>query len=483
MGPSMLGPRMVHAALAGVAALLVVHAAISGCDHDEVEHLHAAWLVSQGERPFVDFLEQHHPPAAYLLAPLAHALEGRPRALVLAARLGDLLLLAATIAAFSAMARRIVRDEGAAWPPLLLATCFLFLRNFLEVRPDPWMTALATVALWQWSSYLRGASLASAAFAGLALGGSIAFLQKAFAFAGLLALGTAVASGSDRAAWVRAARGAAILAAGAALPLGAMAFALDRAGMLRDFWFWNYTFNRFYYLKTHFAGPSAWATLGVAFAEDPVLWVAGLAGLWTVFARRLRVEPELALSSAVVVGLLGSLFESRWPFSHNLLLLQPALALLAVRPVEAALRSLRARPAVTALVVLLLLKVAVMAFVYDEGGDSAEVQRKLLAATDPTDLVAVPPPYHPIFRRDAFFFWYVPQNNAVAYLACCREEKCPPGKVDRDLRAWTGAPPRFVYTPAGEPSWAAYGFADHRLEYRSDPGGQLWERRTRTAAK
>src|SRR6202521_5088871 len=132
----MVGARLVHAGLAATFGLLLVHAAISGCDHDEIVHLHVAWLVSNGERPYVDFLEQHHPPAAYLLAPLAHALEGYPRALVFAARSLDLLVLGGTLLAFSAMARRLVRDPRVAWPPLLLAGCFLFLRNSMEVRPD-----------------------------------------------------------------------------------------------------------------------------------------------------------------------------------------------------------------------------------------------------------------------------------------------------------------------------------------------------------
>jgi hypothetical protein len=171
------------------------------------------------------------------------------------------------------------------------------------------------------------------------------------------------------------------------------------------------------------------------------------------------------------------LFQSRWPFGHNLLLLQPCLALLAVRPVETALAAPRTRTAVLVLMGLLVVKVGVMSLVYTEGGNSFEVQQRLLAATGPGDRLAVTPPYHPIFRRDAFFFWYVPQYNAAAYLACCREAGCPEGKVERDLRAWIAAPPRFVYVPPDEPSWTPYRFEDHRSEYRPEAGGALWERR------
>jgi hypothetical protein len=263
---TMLRPRIVHALLAATAAAIVLHAAISGCDHDEVEHLHAAWLVSQGERPFVDFLEQHHPATWYLLAPLARALEERPRAFAFAARCLDLGLIGLTIAAFTAMARRLLRDRSAAWPPLLLAGCFLFLRESMEVRPDPWMAALAAVALWQWTGFLRGGGLASAALAGLALGGSIVFLQKAVAFAALLALGTVFVAGRD---FFRTLKGGAVLTVCAAVPVGILA--LHARPAFREFWFWNYTFNRYYYLQTTFPRPSAWETLGKAVFEDLAL--------------------------------------------------------------------------------------------------------------------------------------------------------------------------------------------------------------------
>src|SRR5207237_6797072 len=124
----------------------------------------------------------------------------------------------------------------------------------------------------------------------------------------------------------------AVLAACAAIPVGAMAILVYRAGFFRDFWFWNYTFNRYFYLKTHFTGPSAWAVTGVAVAENPLLWLAGFAGLAIALRRRLRVEPEIAIASMVVWGLIAWLLQSSWPFSQDLLLLPPSIEVYAVMP-------------------------------------------------------------------------------------------------------------------------------------------------------
>src|ERR1051325_2332738 len=38
-------------------------------DPDEFEHLHAAWLIAQGNLPYVDFFEHHTPWFHFFLAP------------------------------------------------------------------------------------------------------------------------------------------------------------------------------------------------------------------------------------------------------------------------------------------------------------------------------------------------------------------------------------------------------------------------------
>jgi hypothetical protein len=313
------------------------------------------------------------------------------------------------------------------------------------------------------------------AWSGLALGGAIAFLQKAIAFAGLLAIGTALVLGRDFPRWRRALAGAAVLVVCAAVPVALLALRVQRDGAAHDFWFWNYTFDAYYYLETSFPRPSTWVALGDALLEDPLLWIGGAVGLAVAVQKRFRTEPEIVLSAVVVCGLIAVLFRSRWPYTHNLLLVEPCLALLAVRPIESALASRRLGRFVTAFFVVLFAKVSVMTFAYDENAGAAQVQRRILESTSSGDPVAVPPPWHPIFRRDSFFFWYVPEYNALAYGDLCRERPCPEGKAARDDRAWTADPPSVVYVPAEHPNWGPRDFAEHASAYvPAGPG--LWER-------
>ncbi|MBO5441292.1 MAG: hypothetical protein J6A09_01845, partial [Alphaproteobacteria bacterium] len=56
----------------GAALVGILYAAVfSGFQIvDEFEHLHAAWLVSTGKVPYLDFFEHHHPLLWYLSAPI-----------------------------------------------------------------------------------------------------------------------------------------------------------------------------------------------------------------------------------------------------------------------------------------------------------------------------------------------------------------------------------------------------------------------------
>jgi 4-amino-4-deoxy-L-arabinose transferase-like glycosyltransferase len=457
-------------------ALLIFNAVHSGYDHDEIAYLHASWLVSQGQKPFQDFMEHHHPTLLYLLAPLARLLQGSPRGLVFAARLVNLALLAVVLAVFTAVVRPVLRERHAAWPPLLLLGCYFFVRNSMEVRPDPWMNVLCLTGLWQWLVYLRSENrLRHAAFAGLCFGAATAFLPKAVFFAGLVGLGTALAL-PNRAAWKQAARGAALALGVALLPLGALVVALWQLGIWNEFVFWNYVFTPFFYWQTHFDGPSALATLLVGVGENTLLWVGGLWGV-AVAARsvwRRQAEPEVAIAAVVTLGFIVAMFRTRWPFSHNLLLMQPLLALLTAVVLQRIVGT-RLRAAAGVLLLAMVAKVCVLLVVLDEGPAAEAVQRRLLADTALSTPLAVPPPYNPIFRPNAFFFWFNPEYFATAYLELCRLRGEPPRRVEDDRRVWRDHPPIFVYVPEDEPSWAPFEFAQHRGAYFETDLKGLWK--------
>ena len=175
----------------------------------------------------------------------------------------------------------------------------------------------------------------------------------------------------------------------------------------------------------------------------------------------------------MTVGGAVALFLSRWPYGHNLLLVEPMLALLAAVVLDA-LEKERLRVGLQALLLLMVAKVYVLCLVYTESPGAQAVQRRVLAQTQPSTPVAVPPPYNPLFRPNAFYFWLIPGSFVPAYLDWCRLHAARPRQVDEDRRVWRERPPRLVYVASEEPRWTPFEFSLHRSAYVPTDVEGLW---------
>src|SRR5216683_7821192 len=112
----------------GVIGLIGVwHCWFAAYDHDEIEHLHASWLISSGELPFRDFLEQHHPTLWFLAAPIVVKFESVQH-LIFAARLFDAACLVGVLWLVKGLLRRLYPEVPWQFPTLLLLSSFLFVR-------------------------------------------------------------------------------------------------------------------------------------------------------------------------------------------------------------------------------------------------------------------------------------------------------------------------------------------------------------------
>jgi hypothetical protein len=128
--------------------LVIFGIAIQPMDHDEVEHLHCTWLVSQGQVPLRDFW-QHHSPMMYLvLAPLMKLPVDRIY-IPFAAR-GSILLLTLGMAALSwRMARELWGESARPDNWLLGWAAVLVPMELFTPRPDTFATLLVLAGiLW-----------------------------------------------------------------------------------------------------------------------------------------------------------------------------------------------------------------------------------------------------------------------------------------------------------------------------------------------
>jgi hypothetical protein len=449
---------------AALAVLLLVHAYFSQYNHDEIEHLHSAWLMSIGQLPFRDFLEQHHPTIWLLFQPLVRMTQ-RPHALIFGARLFDLGVLFAFCLTLHKLVKRFV-PEGAPWAVLLVLASFTFTRNMILFRPDPLMNLFLYMGILQWVIFLQEERLARAAAAGLFFGLSIAVLQKSIAMIGLVGVASLIVVVRRR----KLIPGALAALVSAALPI-LILFAWVRArGIWPEFWFWNYEFNRFFYTK---------ATLSVQFTvtgnlersiyEDPALWAFGAVGVGRWIKRGID-DARLVLLIAMV-GYFISLGFNKFPFEQYFIVVLPLWAPFAAELFRSPPIYLRV---IAAGMLLILLGIGI-----DVSSNRTQrgLHEYILDHSSGEQTIYVSPPINPIVRQDATFFWY---NGELIGDACAKYEALHPGAIDprllQDAR-WRERPPSLVYLDPKNPTYHPYRWRERAIDFVPSPAADLFLRR------
>jgi hypothetical protein len=253
--------------------------------------------------------------------------------------------------------------------------------------------------------------------------------------------------------------GVAAAAGAALLPLGALAAWVLAQGIWREFWFWNYQFNGFFYTR---------ASLSMQFAvtprlirsvvEDPALWGFGAAGVWRWLRRPKTWDgaDQLRLTLLVTLaGYLALLTLNKFPFEQYFIVFLPLWAPFAAEALTAMPRWLT-RVACAGVVLVTLGQFVDLA----DSGPQRRVQDWLLSHTTPAQTVYASPPHHPIFRRDGSFYWY---NGALIGEACvayahadCSDRYWPPSFVFldplfRSYWPWRWDERAAGFHPSGEP--------------------------------
>jgi hypothetical protein len=468
-------------ALAG--ALVVFHCWTAVYDHDEVEHLHATWMISAGSLPYVDFMEHHHPTLWFLAAPLVGKFHEVPW-LFFSARLACALAFLGTLASVRALIVRAYPRVAWQWPLLLAVSSVIYCRSSLEVRPDTFMMCAWSAGLLAWTSFLARGRLGQAAVAGLCFGAAIAILQKAIVPVALVMLAAAALVVARRVrgqAWRRLAAGAALAAGTTALPILALIAHMQSLGILREFWFWNFPFN--YLLQQVVTNPgfreySVLRNLATAVPTAPVLYAVGLVGLWrcvrALVEGRSRAGYDAATEArdvtlaTVLAGYCVFLFRMRFPDIQYLIVLPPLLAVFAARLLDEVPWSRRdplsgsLRPwlgyALQAGALAVLVVFAIVLAQYPDNRAERAIYAELLRRVPADQTLFAPPPYNPILRRDGAYFWFFATSYYHVYADVCRLTGAPDDKLARDEAMYRASPWAYAWVEGNtqdSASWSA----------------------------
>lgn len=213
-----------------------------GYDADELQHLHIAWRIGQGDLPYRDFFE-HHPPLLYLLiASLFRSFSEADLTVLLLARAIALGVTLITLALLYRLVRRMVSPMTACIGIGAMIALPVFGRSAMELRPDgPGLLAVSGAVLILASGMLPGkmAGGRAAVIAGALIGTACCFTQKALVpLVGVAGWMGAVLLFAPPQREERRRRIAALLAfiAGAGLTIGACALLFAALGAGGVFW-------------------------------------------------------------------------------------------------------------------------------------------------------------------------------------------------------------------------------------------------------
>lgn len=152
---------------------------------DELEHLHAAWAVAQGQVPHRDFFQNHPALFYYLMAPVA-ALMGEDLRIIYVGRAFMLICLLLILLQLYWIARECFDALTGLLAVLLLSYLLLWLRPSYEFRPDILQSLLIIASLWKFMLAWKLDSRLELLVSGALLGIGFWVLSKTlFPFAGL----------------------------------------------------------------------------------------------------------------------------------------------------------------------------------------------------------------------------------------------------------------------------------------------------------
>lgn len=157
---------------------------------DIIEHLHAAWLISEGQVPFRDFFEHHNPLLWYILAPLTQLFKHDVTIIPVVRSIALIGYLLCFILIYQISARYVYCKKAAQTAILLLMSVYFLWRDIANIRPDIFMYLFFFLALYCFFAYLENKKFRYLAISYICCSISFLFLQKTL----FLGLGFAIAN-------------------------------------------------------------------------------------------------------------------------------------------------------------------------------------------------------------------------------------------------------------------------------------------------
>lgn len=433
--------------------ILGLHIYIPAFDNDELEHLHASWLVSQGQKPFTDFVEQHNHLIWYMVSPFISAFNENILFSVVAMRVFDALLLLSSCIVFYKMCRFFYSKTICKWLVVLLCSNVIFVNSMIEFRPDPLMALFLFIGFYYWAKFFKqDLKWLDLALSGLCIGIAVCILQKALVFL-VMMIGLIVLLFCGAPYWsfkrFHVFKILNVFFVSAALPIAIFLYWTHKNLNFADYWFWNFTFNHFFYLYADIPQHFPWyKKIGVNFVECFIMWPLGLWGIYLIAKNKNKdfvVMSFILMLTAYFIGYM----RNRFPLIQYLIPFFPLLTFSAGETLSKfEIHQPQKLKLNTQIISMIFVECLIILSFYKNHEYQKQGIEFVLQNTQVNETVFLQPPLNPVFRHDSSFFWYNNgplQNTLVQYHEA---KKTQTHWIEADETRWMKNPPRYVrYSP------------------------------------
>jgi len=126
----------------------------------------------------------------------------------------------------------------------------------------------------------------------------------------------------------------------------------------------------------------------------------------------------------------------------------------------------------------MVVEFAVVMFFVSSKSKQEKIHDIVLSKTSLDDFVAISPPYHPILRKDAAYFWFAGEKMGVVYKQYCKKFICKNNFLKIDDNRWQENPAKTVWVDPKKPNTYIYNWDKYVSRY--EPLGidrRLWFRK------
>lgn len=427
------GPKQVkkiYIVIAILSLVILLNSVNRFFAHDEFEHIHSAWYIAQGNIPYVDFFQSHHPLLWYVLVPLLGVL-GQTISTIIILRVFILFFTAGIIFLVYLIAKRAARSkEVALLSVVFLLSMVMFVEKGIEIRPDVPQVFFGLLALFFFLKSLppgppRGQGMKTGAkpkiisntkqriswgcgfsLSGFSASVSFLFLQKSIFL--LAALGIIIII-----KWVKKEVSLiSVMLFGLCFTLPLLLFAayLMNAGALPDYLLTNWRFH-----MNHVESFLPFRLLLNSFMQNPVYWVLSLWAVFIMFSRKSK-NKELKMIAGLALFLFLSVFVMKHPYRQYYLLPISLFSILAgyiTKFLFFKYKCSAKRKARIIIIVIFIPFIFIVSMLFHSNRSQLERAAYVLENTGESDPVYDGDIQFNLFRPDLHYFWYSIKNGGL----------------------------------------------------------------------